>query len=86
MMGNEAASGFDKSVIFVDARDLENSDDLPARGAAKLKEHERVISFGAEVLSTGPFEYEAGGFRLNVVFGDSPLTLGQKIKREIKSI
>lgn len=118
MMGDEAAVGFNKSVIFVDARDLEDSKDLPARGAAKLKEHERIVSFGAEVLTTGPFEYErdwdlgdivtvqnkdwnvevdtritevteiyeAGGFRLNVVFGDAPLTLGEKIKREIKGI
>ena len=118
MMGDEAAVGFDKSVIFVDARDLEDSKDLPARGAAKLKEHERIVSFGAEVLTTGPFVYqkdwdlgdivtvqnkdwnvevdtritevteiyEAGGFRLNVVFGDEMLTLGEKIKREIKGI
>ena len=118
MMGDEAAVGFDKSVIFVDARDLENNMDLPARGAAKLKEHERIVSFGAEVLTTGPFVYqkdwdlgdivtvqnkdwnvevdtritevteiyEAGGFRLNVVFGDEMLTLGEKIKREIKGI
>lgn len=117
MMGSEA-TGFDKSVIFVDARDLGESTDLPARGVAKLKEHERIISFGAEVLPTGPFEYEkdwdlgdivtvqnkewnikidtritevteiyeSGGFRLSVVFGEAPLTLGEKIKREIEGI
>ena len=117
MMGSEA-TGFDKSVIFVDARDLEENTDLPARGAAKLKEHERITAFGAEVLPTGPFEYqkdwdlgdivtvqdkewnvevdtritevteiyEAGGFRLGVVFGEAPLTLGEKIKREIEGI
>ena len=118
MMGDEGSSGFDKSVIFVDARDEEGSSDLPARGAAKLKEQERIISFGAEVLPTGPFQYqkdwdlgdivtvqnkewnigvdrritkvteiyEAGGFRLDVLFGEGPLTLGEKIKREIKDI
>ncbi|OLS02253.1 siphovirus ReqiPepy6 Gp37-like family protein [Tissierella creatinophila] len=117
MMGTEA-SGFEKSVIFVDARDLEDSNDLPARGAAKLKEHERIISFSAEVLPTGPFKYqedwdlgdivtvqnkdwnvevgtritevteiyEAGGFRLSVIFGEEPLTLGEKIKRKIEDI
>lgn len=118
MMGDESVSGFDKSVIFVDARDLEEGIDLPARGATKLKEHQRITSFNAEILTNGPFEYErdwdlgdivtvqnkewnvevdsritevteiyeAGGFRLNVVFGDGPLTLGQKIKREIRGI
>lgn len=117
MMGSES-TGFDKSVIFVDARDLGENTDLPARGAVKLKEHERIISFGAEVLPTGPFEYEkdwdlgdivtvqnkewnvkidtritevteiyeAGGFRLSVVFGEGALTLGEKIKREIGGI
>lgn len=117
MMGSEA-SGFDKSVIFVDARDEEGATDLPARGAAKLKEHERITSIEAEILTSGPFEYqkdwdlgdivtvqnkewnvevdtritevteiyEASGFKLNVVFGDGPLTLGEKIKREIKDI
>lgn len=72
-----------------------------------------MISFGAEILPTGPFAYEkdwdvgdivtiqnkgwgvlshtrisevteiieAGGFRLSVVFGQAPLTLGEKIKR-----
>ncbi len=117
MMGSEA-TGFEKSVIFVDARDLEANTDLPARGEAKLKEHERIISFDAEVFPTRPFEYEkdwdlgdivtvqnkewnvevdaritevteiyeAGGFRLDVVFGEGPLTLGEKIKREIKDI
>lgn len=118
MMGDEGATGFEKSVIFVDARDLENNTDLPARGAAKLKEHERIVSFSAEVLPTGPFQYqkdwdlgdivtvqnkdwnvevdtritevteiyEAGGFRVNVVFGEEPLTLGEKIKRKIEDI
>jgi hypothetical protein len=117
MMGSEA-TGFEKSVIFVDARDLEANTDLPSRGAAKLKDHERIISFDAEVLPTGSFEYEkdwdlgdivtvqnkewnveidtritevteiyeSGGFRLSVVFGEAPLTLGEKIKREIEGI
>ena len=54
----DAATGLYKHVIFVDARDIENPADLPARGEAKLTEHQRVLSFQSEVLSTGPFEYE----------------------------
>lgn len=108
-------TGLDKHVIFVDARDLEDSIDLSARGNMKLQEHKKITSFTAEVLTKGPFEYqkdwdlgdivtvqnkdwnvevdtritevteiyEAGGFRLDVLFGEGPLTLGEKIKREI---
>jgi hypothetical protein len=106
------ATGLDRHVIFVDARDLESSNDLPARGESKLNEHRRVLSFQSEILSTGPFEYEkdwklgdivtvknkdwgvtmdtritevteiyeAGGFKLNVTFGESLPTITQKIK------
>ncbi len=56
MLGSDA-TGLDRHVIFVDARDVQNADDLPGRGEAKLAEHQRVISFQAEVLSTGPFKY-----------------------------
>ncbi len=111
MLGSDAI-GLDKHVIFVDARDVENAADLPERGEAKLAEHRRIISFQAEVLSTGPFKYrqdwdvgdivtvqnkdwnltmdtritevteiyEPGGFRVNVVFGNSLPTLSQKLK------
>jgi len=57
MMGSDAI-GLDKHVIFVDARYIENSSDLPGRGEAKLAEHQRVISLQSEVLPSGPFEYE----------------------------
>jgi len=104
--------GLDKHVIFVDARDLENTIDLPIRGEMKLSEHKRLISFQSEILSTGPFEYEKdwnlgdvvtvknkdwnitmdtritevteiyekGGFKLNVVFGESLPTLTERLK------
>jgi len=52
------ATGIDKHVIFVDARDLENNSDLPARGKAKLNEHKRILSFQSEILPEGPFKYE----------------------------
>ena len=105
-------TGLDKHVIFVDARDLESSNDLPDRGKLKLSEHKRLISFQSEVIPTGPFQYErdwnlgdivtvqnkdwqvtvdvritevtevyeAGGFKLNVVFGNSLPTLTEKLK------
>ena len=53
MLGSDAL-GLDKHVIFVDARDIDNTADLPARGEAKLDEHQRVVSFQAGVLTQGP--------------------------------
>jgi hypothetical protein len=50
MLGSDVA-GLDRHVIFVDARDVQNADDLPGRGEAKLAEHQRVICFQAEVLT-----------------------------------
>jgi hypothetical protein len=111
MLGSDA-TGLDRHVIFVDARDVQDTDDLPGRGEAKLAEHQRVVSFQAEVLTQGPFKYqqdwdvgdivtvqnkdlnltmdtritevteiyEPGGFRLNVIFGNSLPTLSQKLK------
>lgn len=111
MVGSEA-TGIDKHVVFIDARDITNVVDLPARGEAKLSEHKKVLSFQSEVLPNGPFKYEkdwnlgdivtvqnkewnitmdtritevteiyeAGGFKLNVVFGNSLPTLTEKIK------
>lgn len=106
------ATGLDKHIIFVDARDLENSADLPRRGETKLNEHKRVITFQSQILPEGPFKYEkdwnlgdiatvknkdwgvtmdtritevtetyeAGGFKLNVTFGESLPTITEKIK------
>jgi hypothetical protein len=112
VMTGSDATGIDKHVIFVDARDIENSVDLIQRGEVKLSEHQRTISFQSEILSSGPFQYqkdwdvgdivtvqnkdwnitmdtriteveeiyEAGGFKLNVTFGESIPTLTQKLK------
>jgi hypothetical protein len=117
MLGSDA-TGLDRHVIFVDARDVQDVDDLPARGEAKLAEHQRVVSFQAEVLTQRPFQYgvdwdvgdivtiqnkdwnltmdtritevaeiyEPGGFRLNVVFGNSLPTLVGLIKKQIRQI
>ncbi len=57
MLGSDA-TGLDRHVIFVDARDVQDADDLPRRGEAKLAEHQQVISFQAEVLTQGPFKYQ----------------------------
>lgn len=57
MVGSDA-TGLDRHVVFVDARDVENSTDLPRRGEAKLVEHQRFLSFQAEVLTAGPFKYQ----------------------------
>ncbi len=105
-------TGLDKHVIFVDARDLEKSSDLPVRGELKLSEHKRILSFQSELLPNGAFKYEedwnlgdvvtvqnkdlnitmdtritevteiyeAGGFKLNVIFGNSLPTLREKLK------
>lgn len=117
MVGSDA-TGLDKHVIFVDARDIENSADLAQRGEAKLSEHPRIISFQSEILDSGPFEYqkdwdvgdmvtvqnkdwnitmdtrvteveeiyEAGGFKLNVTFGESIPTLTQKLKSTLQEM
>jgi len=109
---DSGATGLDKHVIFVDARDIENSADLPGRGESRLSEHQRIFSLQSEVLTNGPFQYEvdwdvgdvvtvqnkawnltmdsriteveeiyeAGGFKLNVTFGNSLPTLPQKLK------
>lgn len=50
MLGSDA-TGLDRHVIFVDARDVQDVDDLPGRGEAKLAEHQRVISFQAEIIN-----------------------------------
>lgn len=110
------ATGLNRHVIFVDARDLKVSNDLLARGELKLSEHKRLISFQSEILPSGPFEYEkdwnlgdivtvqnkdwgitadvritevteiyeASGFKLNVVFGDSLPTLTEKLKAMVE--
>jgi hypothetical protein len=57
MLGSDDA-GLDKHVIFIDARDIENSADLSERGKVKLAEHKRIISLQSEILTKGPFEYE----------------------------
>ena len=50
------ATGLDRHVVFIDARDMENASDLSNRGEAKLTEYQKIISFQSEILTKGPFE------------------------------
>ena len=117
MLGDDA-TGLDRHVIFVDARDVENAEDLSVRGGVKLGEHQKNISLQSEVLPHGPFQYqkdwdlgdivtvqnkdwnitmdtriteveeiyEAGGFKLNVTFGNNTPTLTQKLKSTLQEL
>lgn len=57
-MAGSDATGLDRHVVFIDARDMESTPDLPNRGEAKLTEYQRAISFQSEILTKGPFEYQ----------------------------
>lgn len=57
MIGSEA-TGLDRYVVFVDARDVEDSSNLIARGERKLTERQRTISYQSEITRHGPFQYK----------------------------
>ena len=50
--------GFDSIETFVDARDLENSADLPERGQQKLAEVQEIFTFDSRVLTDKNLIYE----------------------------
>lgn len=54
----EGLHGLDRYEVFIDARDIENDLDLPARGQQKLLEMTRLQSFESEILTKGTFEYK----------------------------
>lgn len=54
----EELHGLDRHEVFIDARDIENDLDLPARGQQKLLEMTRLQSFESEILTKGTFEYK----------------------------
>ena len=56
-VGTEA-TGLDRYVTFIDARDIEDSEDLQERGIAKLSEYEKITSFNSKISQSGPFKYE----------------------------
>ncbi|WP_461366633.1 siphovirus ReqiPepy6 Gp37-like family protein [Candidatus Darwinibacter acetoxidans] len=50
-------SGLDRLETFVDARDLEQTADLPERGLQKLAEVAPVLTFDTEILTESPYKY-----------------------------
>lgn len=52
------AEGLDRFELFVDARDLENNDYLPARGEQKLSEMQEILTFDSRVLTDKNLRYE----------------------------
>ncbi|AEE92507.1 Phage related protein [Tepidanaerobacter acetatoxydans Re1] len=82
VLAGSDATGLDKHVVFVDARDIKNSADLSERGKVKLAEHKRIISLQSEILTKGPFEYEKDwdvGDIVTVQNKDWNLTLDSRI-------
>lgn len=52
------SKGLDSFELFVDARDIEDEDDLPSRGNQKLSEMKEILNFDSEVLADQNIEYE----------------------------
>ena len=52
------ATGLDAFEIFVDARDISNSADLPARGQQRLSELQEIKTFDSEVYADKNLRYE----------------------------
>lgn len=52
------ASGLSRIETFIDARDIEEGENLATRGQQKLQEMQKILSFESEILTYGPFVYE----------------------------
>lgn len=52
------ASGISRIETFIDARDIEDGENLTVRGQQKLQEMQKILSFESEILTYGPFVYE----------------------------
>jgi hypothetical protein len=52
------ATNLDLSVMFVDARDIDDTDELTTRGNEKLSQTENEISFDCVISENKPFLYE----------------------------
>ncbi len=50
--------GLDSFELFVDARDLENTEDLPGRGEQKLTERQEIFMFDSKIVTDGNLVYE----------------------------
>ncbi|MDY7044436.1 siphovirus ReqiPepy6 Gp37-like family protein [Virgibacillus sp. M23] len=51
------STGLERVETFIDARDIENSSELAARGQQKMKELQNEFYLEAEILSSSPFQY-----------------------------
>lgn len=52
------AEGLDSFEVFIDARDIENAEDLPERGLQKLSEVQEIFNFDSRVLTNKNLRYE----------------------------
>ncbi len=52
------SEGLDSFEIFIDARDIENDNDLPSRGEQKLSEVQEILTFDSRVLTDKNLVYE----------------------------
>jgi len=52
------AFGLSRIETFIDARDIEEGENLTTRGQQKLQEMQKILSFESEILTYGPFVYE----------------------------
>lgn len=50
-------AGLDRIETFIDARDISEGTDLPARGQQKLSEMSAIQTFDSEILTDGPYQY-----------------------------
>jgi hypothetical protein len=53
-----SATGLSRIETFIDARDIEDGENLTVRGQQKLQEMQKILSFESEILTYGPFVYE----------------------------
>ncbi|MBC2722348.1 siphovirus ReqiPepy6 Gp37-like family protein [Desulfosporosinus sp.] len=51
-------SGLERLETFIDARDIEDGDDLVSRGQQKLSEMGEIQTFDNEILTNGPYTYK----------------------------
>lgn len=51
-------SGLNRVEAFIDARDISEGADLPARGQQKLSEMSAIQTFDSEILTNGPYQYQ----------------------------
>ncbi|MGR5963143.1 siphovirus ReqiPepy6 Gp37-like family protein [Bacillus paranthracis] len=67
-VGQSELEGFDRKEVFIDARDIENENDLPQRGKQKLdNDFARIESFEVEIDPYSSFVYGEHWFEGDIV-------------------